>query len=118
MLSVNRKEHAMAAQTDRDQQSNRTADRAQSAVGGGGGGAAVGNKAKTSLVSAGDKSYGKPGEDAMARADAARPSALASGKKTEGGGATTQSSPPKNLPTGVTPMSQPAPMGATQYYGS
>ncbi len=73
----------------------------------------------SSLGGALSKAYGKPGEDNIARSEAkqAGVGALA-GKKTEGGGSNTQASPPTNLPTGVTPMSQPAPMGATQYYGS
>jgi len=39
------------------------------------------------------------------------------GKQTENG-ASSQSAPQKNLPTGVTPMSQPKPMGAVPFIGS
>lgn len=73
----------------------------------------------TKLGQQGKASWDDPRPDrqmqSMNGVNAQRPSSP--GKQTEGGSGS-QSAPQKNLPTGVTPMSQPKPMGAVPYIGS
>jgi hypothetical protein len=74
------------------------------------------NPAKGSLSAGLGGAYGKPGEDNMAKSEAAKSPSRVTGKQTEGGnGANPAPEPEKHLPTGVTPLTEPKPMGATPY---
>jgi hypothetical protein len=70
---------------------------------------------KGSLSAALGGAYGKPGEDNISKSEAAGPSGKVPGKQTESGSGSKPAPEPKNLPPGVTPMTEPKPMGATPY---
>jgi len=98
--------------TDKDKNKGKTA-------GGTGGFAAAGQKGYDKAVNPGNQNLGLAGpgysgpRGVGTGIDAGNPSNRL-GKPTESGG-TSKSSPQKNLPTGVTPLSTPKPMGATTY---